>query len=217
MSLTDYGFTSPMDIMEKGGVLMWPILATSVVALAIALERFWSLRRATLDTREFMDAMRGTLRQNRIQEAIGMCEEADAPVARIIRAGLLKHDRGKDEIREAIENAGQLEIPRLERFLAALATCVNIAPLLGLLGTVQGMILCFARIMQRQGQVVPADLAEGIQNALLTTAFGLTVAIPAMIAHNYFITRVEGMILEMEVSSTELLDILTQTRGERDV
>lgn len=217
MSLTDYGFTSPMDIMEKGGILMWPILATSIVALGIALERFWSLRRATLDTREFMDVMRGTLRQNRIQEAIGMCEDADAPVARIIRAGLLKHERGKDEIREAIENAGQLEIPRLEKYLAALATCVNISPLLGLLGTVQGMILCFARIMQRQGQVVPADLAEGIQNALLTTAFGLSVAIPAMIAHNYFVSRVEGMILEMEVSSAELLELLTQTRGERDV
>ena len=217
MSLTDYGFTSPMDIMAKGGILMWPILATSIVALTIAFERFWSLRRATLDTREFMDAMRAVLRQNRIQEAIAMCEEAGAPVARIIRAGLLKHDRSKGDIREAIENAGQLEIPRLERYLAALATCVNIAPLLGLLGTVQGMILCFARIMQRQGQVVPADLAEGIQNALITTAFGLSVAIPAMIAHNYFVSRVEGMILEMEVSSTELLEILTNSRGEREL
>jgi biopolymer transport protein ExbB len=206
-----------MNIIEEGGVLMYPIIVCSVVALAITFERFWTLRRATIDTREFMDAMRTVLRQNRIQEAVAICDETDAPVARIMKAGVLKHNRSKEDIREAIEDAGHLEIPRLERYMSALATCANIAPLLGLLGTVQGMIKCFATIQHKQGQVVPSDLAEGIGNALITTAAGLTVAIPALVVYNYFVTRVENMILEMEISSSELVELLTKHRGEREI
>ena len=150
------------EIMMQGGVIMWPILAVSIVALAITLERFFTLRRATIDTREFMDSMRTILRQNRVQEAVATCEETDAPVSRILKAGLLKHNRRKEDIREAMEEAGNLEIPRLERYLSALATCAQIAPLLGLLGTVAGMIKAFAEIHNKQGQVNPSDLAEGI-------------------------------------------------------
>ncbi|MCC6695957.1 MAG: MotA/TolQ/ExbB proton channel family protein [Candidatus Hydrogenedentes bacterium] len=206
-----------MNIIQEGGVLMYPIIVCSIIALAIAFERFWTLRRATIDTREFMDAMRTVLRQNRIQEAVTICDETDAPVARIMKAGVLKHNRSKEDIREAIEDAGHLEIPRLERYMSALATCANVAPLLGLLGTVQGMIKCFATIQHKQGQVNPSDLAEGIGNALITTAAGLTVAIPALVVYNYFVTRVENMILEMEISSSELVELLTKHRGEREI
>ncbi len=206
-----------MDIFEvifKGGILMWPIMACSVIALAITIERFFSLRRASIDTREFMDTMRQVLRQNRVQEAIEICDETDAPVARIMKAGILKYNRTKQDIREAIEDAGHLEIPRLERYLPALATCANIAPLLGLLGTVAGMIKAFAQIQNKKGQVNPSDLAEGISNALVTTATGLTVAIPTLVVYNYFVTRVDNMILEMEISSSELVELLTKGRGE---
>lgn len=206
-----------LNIFWEGGVLMFPIMAVSIVAVAITLERFYTLRRATIDTREFMDAMRTVLRQNRVQEAIAICDETDAPVARIMKAGILKHNRSKEDIREAIEDAGHLEIPRLERYMSALATCANIAPLLGLLGTVQGMIKAFAQIQHKQGQVNPSDLAEGIGNALITTAAGLTVAIPALVVYNYFVTRVENMILEMEISSSELVELLTKHRGEREI
>jgi len=206
-----------LNIIYEGGVLMFPIMAVSIVALAITIERFWTLRRATIDTREFMDAMRTVLRQNRVQEAIAICDETDAPVARIMKAGILKHNRSKEDIREAIEDAGHLEIPRLERYMSALATCANIAPLLGLLGTVQGMIKAFEQIQHKQGQVNPSDLAEGIGNALITTAAGLTVAIPALVVYNYFVTRVENMILEMEISSSELVELLTKHRGEREI
>lgn len=206
-----------LNIFWEGGVLMFPIMAVSIVAVAITLERFYTLRRATIDTREFMDAMRTVLRQNRVQEAIAICDETDAPVARIMKAGILKHNRSKEDIREAIEDAGHLEIPRLERYMSALATCANIAPLLGLLGTVQGMIKAFAQIQHKQGQVNPSDLAEGIGNALITTAAGLTVAIPTLVVYNYFVTRVENMILEMEISSSELVELLTKHRGEREI
>jgi biopolymer transport protein ExbB len=205
------------DIIFEGGILMWPIMLCSIVALAIAIERFFSLRRATIDTREFMDTMRTVLRQNRIQEAIGICDETDGPIARITKAGLLKHKRSKADIREAIEDQGHLEIPRLERYLSALATCANVAPLLGLLGTVSGMIKAFAQIQHKQGQVNPSDLAEGIGNALVTTAAGLTVAIPTLVVYNYFVSRVENMIVEMEISSSELVELLTKDRGEYEI
>lgn len=198
------------EVIFTGGIIMLPIMACSVVALAITIERFFTLRRATIDTRELMDTMRTVLRQNRTQEAIDICHEADVPVARIMKAGILKHNRGKEDIREAIEDAGHLEIPRLERYLPALATCANIAPLLGLLGTVAGMIKAFAQIKNKQGLVNPSDLAEGISNALVTTAAGLSVAIPALVVYNYFVTRVDNMVLEMEISSSELVELLTK-------
>lgn len=206
-----------MNIIEQGGIMMWPIMLCSVIALAITIERFFSLRRATIDTRSFMDAMKTILRQNRVQEAVALCDETDAPVARIMKAGVLKHNRSKEDIREAIEDAGHLEIPRLERYLSALATCANVAPLLGLLGTVQGMIKCFAEIQHKQGLVNPSDLAEGIGNALITTGAGLTIAIPTLVVYNYLVARVENMILEMEISSSDLVELLTRHRGEREI
>lgn len=205
------------DVIFRGGILMWPIMACSVVVVAITIERFLVLRQARIDTRDFMDTMRTVLRQNRIQEAVEICDETDGPIARIVRAGILKHRRSKDDIREAIEEAGHLEIPRLERYLSALATCAHIAPLLGLLGTVAGMIKAFAQIQYKKGQVNPADLAEGISNALVTTAAGLTVAIPTLVAYNYFVSRVDNMILAMEVSSSELVELLTKDRGEYEI
>jgi len=211
------GFYLPIDLMTKGGFLLWPILACSVGGLALTIERAIALRRANIDTQEFMQSMRLVLRQNRIQEAIQICDETDAPVARIMKAGLLKHRGSKQDIREAIQDASHLEIPYLERYLSALATCANIAPLLGLLGTVQGMIKCFAQIQNKRGQVNPSDLAEGIGNALLTTAAGLTVAIPVLVVYNYFVTRVDGMITEMEISSSELVELLTKHRGDSEI
>jgi biopolymer transport protein ExbB len=161
--------------------------------------------------------MRTVLQQNRQQEAVDICDETDAPVARITKAGILKYDRSKEDIREAIDDAGHLEIPRLEHYLPALATCAHISPLLGLLGTVAGMIKAFAQIQSKQGLVNPSDLAEGISNALVTTAAGLCVAIPALVAYNYFVTRVDNMILEMEISSSELVELLTKDRGRREI
>ncbi|GMW00463.1 MAG: biopolymer transporter ExbB [Candidatus Hydrogenedentota bacterium] len=203
-----------IEIISQGGIIMWPISACSVIALAIVVERFWSLRRSSIGTREFMDTIRNVLRQNRIQEAMEICDDTNSPMARILKAGLLKHNRGKADIREAIQDAGHLEIPRLEKYLSGLATCANVAPLLGLLGTVTGMITAFAEIQHKQGRVNPSDLAEGISNALITTAAGLAVAIPALVVYNYFVNRVENMILEMEIHSSELVDLLTQQRDQ---
>ena len=210
------GLNQYYELIVRGGVLMWPILLCSIVALTIIIERFLALRRADVDAREFMDTMRQVLRQDRIQEALEQCDESKAPIARIMKAGILKHNRPKDDIREAIEDAARFEVPRLERYLSGLATCATVAPMLGLLGTVQGMIKCFAQIQNKRGQVSPADLAEGIGNALVATAAGLIVAIPALIVYNYFLTRVQGMVTEMEASSSELMDLLTRRHNDRE-
>jgi biopolymer transport protein ExbB len=192
---------------------MIPIIACAIVAFAVAVERFFTLRRARINTREFMETIRTVLRQNKVAEAIEVCEKTPGPIARILKAGMLKHGRRKRDIREAIEDAGQLEIPRLERYLGVLATVASISPLLGLLGTVAGMIKAFGQIQAKMGVVNPSDLAEGIGNALITTAAGLVVAIPTLVLYNYFVAKVENMILDMEISSSELVDLLTE--GER--
>jgi len=202
-----------LDWFLQGGPLMWPILLCSIIAVAVALERLFTLRRARIDTRQFMATIRTVLERGRIDDAVAVCDENAGPLAHILKAGILKHDQRREVIRESIENAGLLEMPRLERYLNVLATVANISPLIGLLGTVQGMIRCFWQIQAKMGVVNPSDLAEGIGNALITTAGGLLVAIPTLVIYNYFLSRVNHMVHEMEISSAELLDLLTGDKG----
>ena len=206
-----------LRIVFEGGPIMIPIIACAIAAFAVAVERFFTLRRARINTREFMATIRTVLRQNKIAEAIEVCEKTAGPIARILKAGMLKHGRRKRDIREAIEDAGQLEIPRLERYLGVRATVASISPLLGLLGTVAGMIKAFGQIQAKMGVVNPSDLAEGIGNALITTAAGLVVAIPTLVLYNYFVAKVENMILDMEISSSELVDLLTESEKPYEV
>ena len=203
------------EIIFRGGPLMWPIMACSIVAFGIAIERFIVFRRAVISSRDFMEAVRQVLRQGRIQDAVAMASDVDAPLARIVKAGLLKSGRGREEVRDAMENAGKIEVPRLERFLPGLATCASVAPLLGLLGTVQGMINCFAAIQFKQGLVNPSDLAGGIGNALVTTAAGLVVAIPALVVYNYFVARADSLTTQFEVSASEVLDLVALDDNEQ--
>jgi biopolymer transport protein ExbB len=189
---------------------MIPIFACSLISVSLILERFFSLRRARTYSKDLMDNIREILKHNRVSEAVNLCEETGGPLAFILKAGLLKHGRSKIEIREAIEDAGLLVVPSLERYLSVLATIANIAPLLGLLGTVVGMTEAFMIIQSHGGSVTPGDLAGSIGTALLTTVWGLIVAIPTLVAYNYFVTKVDNMVWEMEILSSELLDILSE-------
>ncbi len=195
--------------IAKGGVLMIPIIFCSVLALAIIIERLYSLHQAQINTQEFMARIREVLKRNKIMEAIQICEDTPGPIAQILKAGILKYDRGKDEIKEAIDDAGRHEVPRLEKYMNVLSTVTNVAPLLGFLGTVSGMIRAFMQIQEKGGVVNPGDLANGIWEALLTTAAGLAVAIPVLVVYNYLVSRVDGFVLEMERSSTDLVEILS--------
>jgi len=200
---------SQINIITGGGWLMIPIFACSLISVSLILERFFSLRRARAYSKDLMDNIREILKHNRVSEAINLCEETGGPLAFILKAGLLKHGRSRGEIRESVEDAGLLVIPSLERYLSVLATIANITPLLGLLGTVVGMTEAFMVIQSHGGAVTPGDLAGGIGTALLTTVWGLIVAIPTLVAYNYFVTKVDNMVWEMEILSSELLDILS--------
>lgn len=205
------------DFIQKGGPVMYPIIFCSILALAVVLERFYNLHKARIDTKDFMSKIASTLKRNKIMEAIEMCNSTPGPIAQIMKAGILKHDRSRGEIREAIDDAGAHEVPRLEKNLDVLATIAHISPLLGLLGTVTGMIRAFQVIQEKSTSlypVNPGDLAGGIWEALITTVAGLSVAIPTFVAYNYFVSRVDGFVLDMEKSATDLLNILTTKSGK---
>jgi len=202
-----------LDIIQKGGPLMYPILLCSIIALAIVIERLYYLHKIKIDTKEFMSNIEITIKRNRIVEAIKICENTPGPIAYIVKVGIMKHDRPRQEIREAIEDAGHQEIPRLEKNINLLASIAHISPLLGLLGTVTGMIRAFQVIQEKSASfnpVSPGDLAGGIWEALLTTVAGLIVAIPTIVAYNYLVSRVEEFVLGMEKSATELIELLSQ-------
>lgn len=208
------------EFMQKGGPIMWPILFCSVVAFMIVIERLIRLRREQIDTKTFMEQISKSLKRNKIMEALDLCDRTGGPIAAILKAGILKHDRGRNEIREAIEDASIHEVPRLERNLPVLATVAHVAPLLGLLGTVTGMVAAFQVIQSKSSAVAPVnpgDLAGGIWEALLTTVFGLCVAIPTYVAYNYLVSRVDGFVLDMERSATDLLNILGDKREDHEV
>lgn len=206
-----------LEWIIKGGPVMIPILLCSILAFAIIIERFVYLQKAKIDTKKFMDDISTSLKRNRIMEAIDMCEQTPGPIANILKSGILKHDRTRHEIREAIEDAGLHEIPKLEKNVGLLATIAHISPLLGLLGTVTGMVRAFQIVQEKStilNPVSPADLAGGIWEALITTVAGLIVAIPTLAAYNYFVSKVNNFILEIETSATDLINILSEKKGE---
>ena len=208
------------EFMQKGGWIMWPILLCSVIAFAIVIERWIRLRQEQIDTKAFMEQISKSLKRNKIMEALDLCDRTGGPIANILKAGILKHDRPRNEVREAIEDASIHEVPRLERNLPVLATLAHIAPLLGLLGTVTGLVKAF-QVIESKATVLnpinPGDLAGGIWEALLTTVFGLCVAIPTYVAYNYLVSRVDGFVLDMERSATDLMNILGEKRDEHEV
>jgi len=196
-----------------GGPVMWPILLCSIFALAIILEKFWHLHKIRIDTQDFLSSILDKMKHHQVKEALEICEKTKSPISHILKAGILKYDRTRPQIKEAIEDASLYEIPRLEKNLSMLATIAHISPLLGLLGTVTGMVRCFQTIQAKATSfhpVSPGDLAGGIWEALLTTVAGLIVAIPTFIVYNYLVSRINNFILEMEKASTELVNFLTE-------
>ncbi|MBL7073087.1 MAG: MotA/TolQ/ExbB proton channel family protein [Candidatus Omnitrophica bacterium] len=208
------------DLMVKGGPLMFLILVCSIIASAVVIERLWHLWRAKINTKEFMEDIAETLKRNKIMLAIDKCNVMPGPIAEILKAGILKHDRPRSEIKESVEDAGLHEVPRLEKNLGVLATIAHVAPLLGLLGTVTGMVRAFQVIEQKavvMTPVNPGDLAGGIWEALITTVAGLAVAIPTYVAYNFLVTKVDGFVLEMEKSATDLVNILGTKRTDDEI
>jgi biopolymer transport protein ExbB len=196
------------SIFLKGGFLMWPILLCSVIGLTVIIDRYIVLRKAKINIPAFMVRIRGLIKKKDISGAISYCMEEKSPVANIIRKGLKKYRLGHERVKEAIENAGRQEISKLEKGLSVLATVAGIAPLLGFLGTVTGMIQAFMTIEDLAGAANPSDLAGGIWEALTTTAFGLIVGIPALAFYNYFLSAVKKTVGEMETVANDVIDVV---------
>ncbi|TRZ95926.1 MotA/TolQ/ExbB proton channel family protein [bacterium] len=201
------------QVFLAGGPVMWPILLCSIFALAIILEKFLHLHQIKIDTQQFLNNILDKIKRHEIKEALQVCEKTKSPIAHILKVGILKYDRPRPQIKEAIEDASLYEVPKLEKNLTALATIAHVSPLLGLLGTVTGMVRCFQTIQAKATAfhpVSPGDLAGGIWEALLTTVAGLAVAIPTFVVYNYLVSRVNNFILEMEKAATELVNFLTE-------
>ncbi len=196
-----------IDFLMRGGELMIPLGFCSVLALGIIIERLFNLRANRIIRTDVVEEVESMLREKRISDASVLCRRTSSALSRILLVAILNHEKERSEIKELIEDAGRQEIPVLERYLNLLATLSGITPLLGLLGTVMGMISVFD-VIASAGMGHPNALAGGISEALITTAAGLTVAIPALLFHSYFVNKADALVLEMEKHSLRLLDIL---------
>lgn len=202
-----------LSVLFKGGWLMLPIFIASVIAVAIIIDRYIVIRKSKLNAPAFLVKIRSLLKRNDINGAVRYCMEEKSPASNIIRKGLKKHNFGHDRVAEAIDNAGKQEVNKLEKGLSILATISGVAPLLGFLGTVTGMISAFMNIENLQGAANPSDLAGGIWEALLTTAFGLAVGIIAFTFYNYLVSAINKLVLDMEVISNDVIDILEEVKS----
>jgi len=193
---------------------MWPILGLLIIGLMFALERFWTLSRASINTRKFMPQIRSALESGSIEEALAICSKTRGPIASIFSAGLMRIDRGVEAVEKSIMSAGTIEMAFLEKNLIWLSTIIGMAPMLGFTGTVWGMIAAFDSIM-RANDISPSVVAGGISQALLTTLFGLIVAMIIQICSNFFISRIDKLVIEMEESSVDFIDTISAIEAKK--
>jgi len=191
---------------------MWPILACSIISIAVFAERLFYLHRATIHVGEFLKGLSNLIRRRNFAEALHESAGTPGPVARVIHSAIIRHDAPRSELREIVQEAGQLEVPKLERFLGVLATLAFLAPLLGLLGTVAGMIDAFGTIGSSGGYATVTELSGGVYKSLLTTAAGLVVAMPTFVAYSYLSSRVNTMLHDMERAGIEIVHMLKESR-----
>lgn len=196
-----------------GGDFMWPILISLIFGLAFCLERFYSLIMSSINTKKFFVEITKTIEEGGVDSAVTLCEQTRGPVAEIFHAGLTRMNRGLAEVEKAIQNSGSVEMSFLEKNMIWLNAVITIAPMLGFTGTVVGMISAFDAIKEAN-EISPAVVAGGISQALLTTAFGLIVAMIIQMFQNFFVSRIDRLILDMEEYSMQLIDHLYEKENK---
>lgn len=201
-----------IDFFIKGGIFMIPILLCSITALAIFIERLWHLKRSRVVPLGFIQQVEDCIRREKIPEALMLCQHDRSSIGRILLVGIKNFGEGREIIAETLEEAGRRESASLERFIEGLGTIPGISTLLGLLGTISGMIKIFS-VISTQSAVNPGSLAGGISEALITTYAGLTVAIPAIVMYKYLQSKTDTLIREMEESSRRLVELLRGKEG----
>lgn len=210
--------TDTFDFLSQGGWLMVPILLCSIAALAFFLERIWQLRRVNILPEAFVEPVFEALEAGDLERARGLCEGSNTPLSAMIAAAIERAGEPRSVIKEIVEEEGQRELFYMERFAGALGAIATIAPLLGLLGTVVGMIDVFQGVVAQasgDGQVQAAALASGIWQALITTASGLAVGIPVYLGYRYVVSRVDQLAVELEEFALEAVDHIAGQGGRR--
>ena len=195
------------DILLRGGPLVVPIGICSLLALTVFLERLWVLRRTRVIPEAFVNRIHEMINERRVSDALLLCEENKNPMANIMEAALRNAEKERSDIKEMVEEVGKHEGAQLEQYIEVIGTCAAISPLMGLLGTVTGMMDVFQQVEQ-VGLGDPSAFASGIWQALITTAIGLSVAIPAFIFYKYLLGKVDSLLIEMEEKSLRLIDLV---------
>jgi biopolymer transport protein ExbB len=195
--------------------MIWLIMGASAVAIVVFIERVLHYHRAQINSIEFLNGVRNVLRRDNVVEAVSICDATPGPVARLVKVAILNRERGREGVREALEEAGLIEVPPLEDKLNLLATIAQISPLMGLLGTVLGFIKIFTALQTKTTIPTMQDLSGGVWEALICTAAGLAVAIPCYAAYNYLVSRVNAIVLDMEKAATDITNIIVDTLGPK--
>jgi biopolymer transport protein ExbB len=196
--------------IEQGGPVIWLILIAAATALAVFVERTLFCHRSQINSAEFLNGVRTVIKRGNVVEAISICDATPGPVARLVKAAILNRELGRERVREAVEEAGLIEVPRLEEKLNLLATIAQLAPLLGLFGTIIGFIETF-KVVGKEGLYANIQtLSGGVWEALICAAAGIAVAIPAHAGYNYLVSRVNKIVLDMERAAAEIVNIVTE-------
>ena len=197
-------------LLANGGPVIWLILIAAATAAVVFVERALFCHRSQINSAEFINGVRTVLKRENVVEAVSICDATPGPVARLVKAAILSREKGRDRVREAVEEAGLIEVPRLEEKLNLLATIAQIAPLLGLFGTIIGFIDIFGQIEQAGLYSHIEQLSHGVWRALICAAAGIGVAIPAHAGYNYLVSRVNKIVLDMERAAAEIVNIVTE-------
>jgi len=195
-------------LLANGGAMIWLILVAGAVALVVFIERVLHCHRAQINSAEFLNGVRNVLKRDNVVESI--CDATPGPVSRLVKTAILNRDKGRDRVREAVEEAGLTEVPLLEERLNLLATIAQIAPLLGLLGTIVGFMEIFRQVQEAGLYAHIEQLAHGIWKALICAGAGIAVAIPAHAGYNYLVSRINKIVLDMERAAGEIVNIVTE-------
>ena len=196
---------------------MWLILFCSVIALMTFLERVVYFHRANIRVGEFLRGLQNLIQRRNFAEALHECAGTPGPVARVIHAAILRHGAPRTELKELVQEAGQLEVPKLERGLTLLGTVAYLVPMIGLLGTATGLIEAFVTVSAQSGYTSSTDIAKGIYQALLSTAAGLSVAVPCGVAYSYLSSRVNSLMRDMERGGIEIVNLIVDNRTRGDI
>jgi biopolymer transport protein ExbB len=189
---------------------MWIILIAAAIAAVVFVERVLYCHRSQINAAEFLNGLRTVIKRGNVVEAIAICDATPSPVSRLVKAAVLNRDLGRDRVREAVEEAGLVEVPRLEEKLNLIATIAQIAPLLGLFGTITGFIDVFGQIELNGLYANVSLLSQGVWKALTCAAGGIAVAIPAHAGYNYLVSRVNKIVLDLERAAAEIINIVSE-------